>query len=766
MELSTIPSGRESTALQGVERVSESPVVASKISLGWTGRLAWEDGTPASGVVIRARHPDTDLPLCQAQSDDTGHYRLALKSLFDGYREFEEIDLSCDGYYAKEPTWPNARPSIPFSVVDIVLERGTPLEVKAIHKVDGTPAAGVWINANCETEWWHEVWGQTDEFGLLQVHLPHLGPWAFMGLEAGVAIAPEATFWLKPGDQGVTLELLDLPQSLNLVAQDLETGTRISQASFHGARVPDDVRQIPDQAYVELPTSLTAENGALKMPLQEAGRVFVKVKAEGYFPEVAEIVLASEETFSVPMVPLENVQVSVTRQGKAVAAKMLIGFNRHPILFPTSEESESLALQPQCAPLLRFDLPAKKSSTVQLPKQGVATSPQSFDLWIEWEGGSKYFGVIHRESLPPQPWVFELDPPMGKVVVKVRNKEGEPLVGENMQISHQIEEGARDAASISKGGRLSGIFKTDAMGEIHASFAAPCEVVVSANMVFGSVAAGRLEVGDELLLEIQMEKPFDPNTEEALLTSGRVQFEGAIPQGLSYESLAVSIMPDKFFGEYMIFLGAQGEWSSELPAGNYTASVDSDASSNAEGHQIRFEAGTENNLLLLPSPSGLLLNIREMGSGKKLMADDVDLWVDGKWLTYMEAYADGSAGSQMLFADRVQFDVEKQGYVPAFGVVDLRRGVITQHEVVLQPARTLTFDYARKIEGLEETYLLWLDPPQRADAFVVHVFSQIWDKAPTDACRLQAIDSEHQPIGPVFTVESGLADLSLQVPLF
>lgn len=71
-----------------------------------------------------------------------------------------------------------------------------------------------------------------------------------------------------------------------------------------------------------------------------------------------------------------------------------------------------------------------------------------------------------------------------------------------------------------------------------------------------------------------------------------------------------------------------------------------------------------------------------------------------------------------------------------------------------------------KLEETETTYLLWLDPPNREIAFPVHVFNQVWDKAPINSCRLQAIDGDQQPIGPVFTVKSGLADLNLQVPLF
>lgn len=751
---------------EAVERIASAPVAPAQEAIGWRGRLTWTDGTAAGGLVIRARHPDTELPLCHAVSDADGFYHLPLGQRFEGYREHEELDLSCDGYYSKSPDWPSAKPTSPFAVVDIVLERGTPLEIKAVHKATGTPAAGVWVNANCETDWWHEVRGLTDASGFLQVHLPHLGPWAFMGLEPGVAIAPESIFWLKPGDQGVTLELLPLPQALHLVAKDMVSGAPIPHASFHGARVPEDVRQVPDQAYVELPTTLDSENGSLHMLLEEAGRVFVRVKADGYFPEVAEVVLASDSTFEVPMIPLEEVRVGVTRQGEPVAAKVSIGFNRHTLLYPPGLVTEDLALQPQCAPLLRYELEAKRENAVALPELAAPTSPSSFDLWVEADGVTKYFGVIHRDTLPPQPWIFELEPKQGSVVVQVHDAAGTPLVGVNVQLSHQIDEGFRDAAALSTNGLSSRIYPTDAKGQVRAKFSTPCLVTASVSQLWNDrKVEGRLEDDGELHLDIQMEKPYDPNEEEALPTSGRVQFEGAMPEGLTYDALSISIVPDLFFGEYIIFLNEKGEWSSSMPAGFYSATLEDDTSSHLKGHSIRFEAGTQNNILRLPSPRGLLLNIRELGSGQTLMADDVDLWVDGKWLTWMEAYADGSAGSQMIFADRVEYDVEKNGYVPAFGVVDLQRGVITQHEVVLHPARTLTLQYAQEPEG-EETYLQWLNPPQRSHAFTVHVFHRVWDKAPTDACRLQAVDEDRNPIGPVFTVESGLADLTVQVPFF
>ena len=751
---------------ESVERVESASSAAKQSEIGWSGKLTWTDGTSAGGVVIRARHPDTDLPLCHTISDANGHYSLPLGERFEGYREHENIDLSCDGYYAKNPDWPNARPTNPFAVVDIVLERGTPLEVKVVHKDDGTPAAGVWVNANCETDWWHEVRGQTDAFGLLQVHLPHRGPWAFMGLESGVGIAPEAIFWLKPGDQGVTLELLQMPESLHLVAQDILTGAPIPQASFHGARVPEDVRQLPEQAYVELPTLLTSENGTLQMQLDESGHVFVRVRADGYFPEVAEVVLASESTFQVPMIPLEEVFVGVTRKGKPVKAKVSIGFNRHPLLFPPGPTSEVLALQPQCAPVLRFDLEAKRENAIALPVLTAPTSPESFDLWVESDGATKYFGVIHRDTLPPQPWIFELEPQQGSVVVQVLDAEGHPQVGLNVHISHQIDEGFRDAAAKSADGLSSRIYPTDAQGQVQVNFTAPCTVVATVGQFWNDrKAEGRLEANGELLLEIQAEKPYDPNAEEALATSGRVRFEGAMPEGLTYDALSITISPDKFFGEYILFLDENGGWSNAMPAGLYTASLDSDTSSHLDGHNIRFEAGTANNDLLLPSPSGLLLNIRELGNGQSLQADDVDLWVDGKWLTWMEAYADGSAGSQMIFADRVEYDVEKQGYIPAFGVVELQRGVITQHEVVLHRARKITLQYTQPQEA-EVTYLQWLDPPQRNHAFTIQVSNLVWDKAPTDACRLQAVDKDEKPIGPLFTVGSGLADLTVQVPMF
>jgi len=749
-----------------LERVATELNADVEESIGWTGHLTWDDGTPAVGLVIRARHPDSDLPLCQAKSDAHGKYRLALEGRFSGYKEFEDIDLSCDGYYAKEPEWPRAQPGSPFTVIDIVFERGTPLEVKAVHKESGAPAVGVWIHANCETDWMHEVWGQTDESGLLRVFLPHLGPWAFMGIEPGIAMAPEAIFWLKPGDQGVTLNLWNLPQALHLVAQDIETGAPIPQASFHGARVPDDVRQLPEQAYVELPISLPAKDGVLEMTLPSAGRVFVQVNAEGYFSEVAEIVLASDLEFQVPLIPLQESRVGVTRHGEPVAAKMMIGFNRHTLLYPSGPESDLLALRPQCAPVLRFDLAAERENTIQLPASSALNSPDSFDLWIESGGATKYFGVVHRDALPAQPWIFELAPKQGKVVVQVRDAEGHPQTGVNVQIRYQIDLESRDAASASTDGLISKIYRTDENGEVHADFAAPSAVVATVSQGWNGVTAeGRLQPESELVLNIQMENPFDPNAEEVLPTSGRVQFEGALPEGLAYDGLSISILPDSFFGEYMIFLNENGEWAADMPAGTYTATLDADPSSQANGHSIRFASGTDNNLLLLPSPSGLLLNIREFGSGQTLMADDVDLWVDGTWLTWMEAYADGSAGSQMLFADRVQYDVEKEGYIPTFGVVDLRPGIIVETEVLLRPARTLVFQYPSAQQG-SDISMLWLDPPNRSFSFPIEIADGLWTKATTDTCRLQAIDAQQRPIGPPFSVESGLAERTVMVPLF
>lgn len=748
-----------------VERTKEPSLATNDANLGWTGHITWPDGSPAADVVLRARHPKTDLPVCSARSDADGHYTLSLGEPFDGFKIHADLDLSCDGYTAKNPEWPRAKPTFPYAEMDIVLERGTALEIKAIYASDGTPAAGVWINANCETEWMHEVWGQTDAFGLLTVYPPHRGPWAFMGLEPGVAIAPEATYWIKPADAGVTLPFMHLPQAIRLQAQDIESGVVIAHASFHGARMPDDVREVPEQAYTELPTHLPSVEGALNDSLENPGRVFVKVEAEGYFSEVAEIVLDAPQMHAIPMIPLEKVEVVVTRKGKPVAAKLSIGFNRHPLLYPPGASSEILSLQPQCAPLLRFEVFAQASSSIQLPKLTAPTSPQSFDLWIKSDGLSKYFGVIQRDALPVQPWAFEMEPLQGEVLVTVVNKEGLPQAGINVHLSSSLEEDYRDAASIAAKGLASRIQITDENGEVSISTQAPCLVVASVSQGWNSVTAeGRLEPGKALHLEIRIEKSYDPNEQEALETSGRVQFEGAMPEGLTYDALSVSITPDFFMGEYLIFLDEDGAWSSSMPAGSYSLNLNEDPNVNLPGHTITFEAGTQENLLLLPSPSGLLLNIREFGSGKILLADDVDLWIDGQWLAWMEAYADGSAGSQILFADRVEYDVEKEGYIPAFGVVNLREGVITQHEVILQPARTIRFLYPAN--AADENFLLWLDPPQRDHPFPVSLTGDLWSKAPIDSCRLQAIDKDHHPIGPEFTVQPGLADLDLRVPLF
>jgi len=762
---SIVSANPDSVSHMEVERTQQLALATDDATKGWTGRLTWPDGSPAANVVVRARHSKTDLPVCHTRSDANGRYTLALGEPFDGFKVHQDLDLSCDGYTAKDPEWPRAQPSSPFAVMDIVLERGAALEIKAIYASDGTPAAGVWINANCETDWMHEAWGLTDDFGLLTVYPPHRGPWAFMGLEPGVAIAPEATYWIKPADAGVTLPLVHLPQALHLQAYDVESGVILSQASFHGAQMPSDVREVPEQAYTELSTNLPSENGALHYSLPDPGRVFVKVKAEGYFTEVAEIVLHATEPHAIPLIPLETVEVAVTRKGKPVAAKLSIGFNRHPLLFPSGDTSEALSLQPQCAPLLRFEVAARAASPIQLPKLSSPTSPQSFDLWIESGGITKYFGVIQRDALPAQPWSFEMEPLEGKVLVKVLDKQGQPLAGVNVHLSHVLDEAYRDAAGVAADGMASRIGLTDDKGEVSMTFQTPCFVVASVSQGWMSNAAeGRLETGEELSLQIQIEKAYDPYEQENLETSGRVQFEGAMPEGLAYDALSVFISPKFFLGEYWVFLDETGAWSASIPAGTYELNLSEDPHSDLPGHTLLLEAGTQNNLLLLPSPSGLLLTIRELGSGDVLLADDVDLWVDGKWLAWMEAYADGSAGSQILFADRVEYDVEKEGYVPAFGVVELRKGVIAQHEVVLHPARTIHFLFPEGAD--EERFLMWLDPPQRKNPFPVFLNESLWNKAPTDRCRLQAIDKDHNPIGPEFIVQSGLADLDFRVPLF
>lgn len=747
---------------------------------GVAGQVHWQHGGPVADQVVILVEEETGTTLAETRTDAQGRYALFLPQGEHTQRPpRDSYDLYCPGFVLANPHEAFATPNDPPPTTDLLLLPGRKVRILSRLHRDGTPAADVHVRALCDLDYEHELFIFTDADGMGALHLPHEGPWAFTahtrqleGYDIGFPITP----WIDADVVEVVVEVIAAPVEVHLQAVDATTGAAVEHATYRAAQAPEDARYLPPVGLALLPTPLPQEGGSLHAVFERPGRAFLKVEAEGYLPEVVEWVEDDPRMHEVPLIPLLPNAIEVTRHGRPVSTAVSIGFNRRSLLLHPEEVVHALAASPQVGTLHPFQSNAQGHCDLLLPDPAADGAPVFFDLWIQNGSERRFFGSLAPSNLGPAPWVFELAPPTGTLILNVVDADGNGVPAVPFQIK-AIRDLPSDRANGSSRAR-SQIQTSNLDGRIEVQLWAPSkvEVVGSGTMRAARVdAEGYLEEGATLNLQVVID-PQERAMQPYPITRGRILVDGGEDYARDQRLLSVRATPldqraiQAQLQTWQVRSEAdrEGNFRFHLPEGLYAFTLDAEDYDTAReaGRFATCEAGAEDLELHIPPPAGLRIHTTDLSNGQPLRPDDVVLKVGGRLLTAMETWEGGDAANLSLFAGRVTFVVECEGYAPKIGSVDLAPGRTTELFLGLDRGRAIRF---RTVDGDGEfrhrpdLRILWMNPPGGDAPYEVFLLEDSWPAAPLTAIRLGAFLGD-TPIG-TFDLPAGMAEEELPIPL-
>ncbi|MHC4824697.1 MAG: hypothetical protein ACYTEP_11880, partial [Planctomycetota bacterium] len=408
----------------------------------------------------------------------------------------------------------------------------------------------------------------------------------------------------------------------------------------------------------------------------------------------------------------------------------------------------------------------------------VDDAPTFFDLWINSGDTRRFMGSLSADRLGNPPWVFELAPPSGTLILDVVDADGNGVPAVPYQIGATIDDPVAHAEGRSRS--QSTIRTTNMDGRIEAQLWAPSQVQVtgSGTLGLGSSevdAEGHLEEGGTLHLKLVID-PQDRSMMPYSSTRGRIVVEDGEDYARDQRLLSVRATPldqralQAPLKSWQVQTEADrnGYFRFQLPAGLYAFTLDSDdfATARDAGRIATGEAGADDLEIPIPPPSGLRIHTTDLNSGHPLRPDSVVLQVGGRLLTELETWEGGDAASLSLFADRVTYVVECEGYAPQLGQADLEPGRTTEVYLGLDHGRRITLQPMTAKGTLQSPPGLrieWLDPPGGGAPYEVFLLDYAWPDAPLTAIRIAAFLDETR-IG-TFDLAAGMEPQVLRIPL-
>lgn len=710
------------------------------------GTVRWMDGKPAADIAVELLDKDSSERLQVTHTDADGNYRLIL------HTEEGEVQRTCQVLcpgWSADDHYATAIPQVPPDRLDLRIAQGFPLKVITTDAQGGLPVEGMYITATDQSGGDAEVFAVTDSDGIAKLRIPMEGAWSFWANHGGYYGRDASAYrvqWVEAGTEELRMSVAPPPSSLSLRAVDSRTGRPIPDAAFRPATAPDDHRDLGRLGLAEFPEDWEAHEGRLDLRFLTPGRAFLHVHAPGFHPEVVEWVGRSDRTHDVPLLPLREVAVRVTKRGEPAQATVTTAVNRRTMVLPTGDLFEEIASNTYAGGLVDHESDALGQVTLLLPDPSEPGAPRDFDLWMRIEGQRRYFGTLSWHRLPEPPWHFEMEPPMGEVELEVLNLEDRPLADLSFQVTAEVEGASADSIREGQYGRQSAIVKTDAEGRASAHLPAPAIIRITGNRSQGTgefQVEGRLEADGVLVMPIRIQRATEEVDEIA--TRGRVEMRGL--EGSAHrETLWLRLAPLDAIAKASKIRYARAypvdddhHFTVWTPPGRYRlwCWTETMEAAVASGRHVDFQAGQEDIRLRLPEPHALKVHVVDAVTREGVPVEEV-LYRDATGKPFsLDTWEGDFAVGYTLFEDRVELIAIAEGYAPGHGQASLRQGILNEVTILIRPGRDLPVRMEEPLQEGQRLRLHWLDAPGADQHHVFHLDDLMRDM-PTGKAHLRA----------------------------